>query len=854
MTDLKAKYPKIFEFFDGNEFAATTFLNKYALRDKDGNIIEDDPNKTIDRVMSVLAEAMPEENKKPSKEWLQRVLKDEYKGELDVGDYYSWKQIFIRANDRFNGVCPQGSILSAIGDYTRPQSISNCYVIASPHDSINGIFKTGEEAANLQKRRAGVGISLTTLRPSEARVSNAAKTSSGVPGWMDYFSNICRSIGQSGRRGALLLSLDIKHPDALLFAKSKQDLNYCTGANISLQISDEFMECVSGDKEFIQQFPIDSTDPIVTKTVRAKELWNEIIKCAHNSGEPGLLMWDSCIKNLPASVYKSDGFYPISVNPCGEQILSANDSCRLTSICLTQYVKNKFSDTAYFDFNSFERDVRIAMRLMDSVVTAETKAVGRIIEKIKRDSLNDEALFKKEFQLWNNVLDRAIKGRRTGLGTHGLADCLAQLTLKYDSQDALQVVDKIYQTLMVSAYDESTEMSKDYGSFPIFDFEKEIKECLFIQRLPSTLLEKIKKYGRRNITILTNSPTGTISILSRCSSGIEPTFRQMYIRRRKINATDLKSKVDFIDPSGDKWMEFPQFEQNILRYFAANNEQIPEVKSETELLKLLPEYFITSDKIDWKSRVRLQGTIQQYMDASISSTINLPNSTPVEVVSELYMEAWKSGLKGVTVYRDGCRTGVLVSNETYEKQKKQSGITRSMAPTRPEKLPCEVHFTTIRGQRYVVIVGLMRGAVYEIFFGKYNNQIPERSFSGFVEKKGKSKYILNFIDEIDFKQVDINKYFDNEDYAAATRLISMSLRHGVPLNYIIEQLQKASSSIVEFGSAVSRILKKYIKVEDIVKDITYCKNCESTNIEIKHEDGCISVVCKDCAFIDSKCN
>lgn len=820
MENLKNKFPKVYEFFKDDDLASTTFLNKYALKDLDGNIIEDDPKKTIERVMSALANVVP------SKEG------------------YNWKELFIEVCNDFKGVCPQGSVLSAAGNTFFPQSLSNCFVIESPHDSISGIMKTSEELAQVTKRRGGVGVDISTLRPYGSPVKNAARSSTGAYGFMNHFSNTCRTIAQLGRRGALMICLDIKHPDAELFAKAKLDLKYCTGANVSLKISDEFMKAVVENKEYVQQWPIDSKNPQIKKVIKARELWKIICNSAWEMGEPGILMWNNIIKNLPADCYPD--FKTIATNPCGELPLSVADSCRLASICLTNYVKDPFTKDAIFDFDKFEKEIRIAMRMMDAVVSCEINAIKNIIEKVELES--KEHCSDTELVLWNRILNAAIKGRRTGLGTHGLADCLAQLTLKYDSKEALEQIDKIYSCLRNTAYDESVEMAKEYGAFPVFDWNIE-KDCEFIKRLPEELKKKIKKYGRRNSSVLTNAPTGTISIMSGCSSGIEPTFRQMYLRRRKINPNDVSVKVDFVDDVGDKWMHFPQFEKNVQKYFEINQQKYPAVKDDEELSEHLPSYFITSDKINWKKRIEVQSTIQKYIDHSISSTINLPKDVSKETVAELYEMAWEKGLKGITVYRDGSRTGVLVSDDS----EKLKSIKRAEAPERPDKLPCEVHFTKVKGEDYVVIAGLLNGSVYEVFFGLYDNQIPNRSFNGFIEKKGKSKYILNYIDDIEVKQIDINKYFDNKDYEAATRLISTALRHGTPLYYIVDQLQKSSPSITEYGAAISRVLKKYIKIEDMRKYVS-CKNCDSKNIQIKNENGCCTIICLDCSTVDSKCS
>lgn len=1192
MSEFGKKFPEALNFFEGNEFAASTFINKYALRDKEGNILEKDPNQTIERVMRVLADAMPEEKtidaffdengnptcklSRPSEEFLKRIYKDKYNEFLlssskGVG---TWFDIFVEANSKFKRVCPQGSILAAAGNKYFPQSFSNCFVVPPPQDSIAGIMRSNEQMAQVFKRRGGAGIDLSTLRPDTALVNNAALKSSGAVGWANHFSNTCRDVAQKGRRGASMLSLHIKHPDSPKWATMKNDLTYCTGANISLWITDEFMHAVKNDKDFTLQYPIEGL-PIYTPTIiKARELWKTICTSAWSSAEPGLLMRDTIERNLPANQYEElklagvnpclpkwavvltkngiktidqlrigesiwskegwtrvlnkfstgikevyayktkystfygtknhevlegdkkveiqnafsvdmclpaidinsleiypevvmdglmlgdgtwheasgraflcigekdydyfdseiknlivkqskagDSYYDVkhsltkeeipktyvrkiperyfygqvntvcsflrglfsangsvlgkckrvtlksasieiirqaqtmllsigirsyittnkskvvefsngaykcrqsydlnisrdrekfynyigflqkyknkklgdyiktkttnsgniqlntvtsselisteevfditvdnnshtfwnnglSISNCSELNLGAFETCRLATSCLTGYVNKEFTDDAYFDFELFEKDIRIATRMLDAVVTAEIEYADFVINKLKEEQKNstEPSLFDVELDLWSNVKQKAIQGRRIGLGCHGLADCLCRLCLKYDSEQAMKMVEKIYSFLCNTSYDESVEMAKEYGSFPIFDWEKTSK-CDFIKRLPLGLQNKIKTHGMRNASILTSAPTGSISILSQCSSGIEPTFRQVYLRRRKINANDPDSRVDFIDAVGDKWQNFPQFEYNVKKYFAIRGMEVPEnINSDKDLDKYLPEYFVTSDKIDWKKRIELQSKAQLFIDNSISSTINLPKEATVETVQELYELAWEKGLKGITIYREGSRDGVLISTE--EQKKDIKGVQRVEAPKRPDKLPCDVHFTSVKGVEYVVVVGLLNGSVYEVFCGKYNKQIPKKHFSGFVEKKGKSKYLLSYIDDIDFKQININEYFDNKDYAAATRLLSMSLRHGVPLEYVFEQLQKSSASIVEFGAAVSRVLKKYIKIEDLKNLYKTCPNCGSTNITIDHKDGCVSIQCFDCNTFDSKC-
>lgn len=820
---------EVYRFFEGDEFRANVLIDKYLLKDKEGKFLETSVEEVIDRVCKVLSKQTDN-----PKEYFKR---------------------FKEAIDDFKGVCPQGSILAAAGNTDYLQSLSNCFVIDSPEDSIAGIFKTSQEEAQLLKRRGGCGFDISSLRPQNSSVKNAAISSSGAAGWAENFSSVCRSIAMNGRRGALILTLDIKHPDALAFAQMKEDSTKVTGANVSLKITDEFMNAVVNKETFIQQWPVDSDKPEVVVEVDARKLWGEICKCSHSMAEPGLLFWDTIKKYLPADYY--DAYKVTSTNPCSEISLSPRDSCRLTTICLTKYVGNKFKEDAYFDFGKFEQDVRTAMRMLDAVVDAELEVIEKILSKLKKEKkqkvFKDASLLDVEIDLWEGVKEAGTNGRRTGLGTHGLADCLAQLCTKYDTDKAHYWVDRIYGSLCHTAYDESVDMAKEKGAFPVWDWETE-KDCPFFDHFPSWLLEKMKKYGRRNISILTNAPTGSISILSGTSSGIEPNFRLSYTRRRKINPNDQDTKADFVDKLGDKWHSYPVFEKNVVTYFEEMNTELPSVSSNSELLKYLPDYFVTSDLIDWRKRIKLQAVCQKYIDHSISSTINLPKDTTIQTVKSIYTEAWKKGLKGVTVYRDGCRSGVLIANEEGESSERPEGISRYDAPVRPEVLPCEIHPVKVQGQEYIVIVGFMGPSVYEVFAGKHCNHIPYKQLHGTIRKGGRKKYYLNFEHEGEEFEVDINKYFENPEYAAITRLVSTALRHGSPIAFVVEQLQKSSDFLVGFEKCLARVLKKYAPKEDLARNIKTCTKCDSTNIDIRFEEGCMTVTCLDCSTVDAKCN
>jgi len=820
----KNKFAQVYEFFDGDELRANVLIDKYLLKDREGVFVEYSVEELINRVCKTLAKTT--DNPK------------------------HWQKEFYQAINGFKGVCPQGSILSAAGNKYFLQSLSNCFVTYCPDDSMASIFKAALQEATVMKHRGGDGMDLSKLRPCGSLVANAAGTSSGTTGFAEFFSNVCRTIAQSGRRGALMLTLDIKHPDALDWAKMKQDLKKTTKANISLKISDEFMRAVTNKEKFTQQWPVDAKNPKIKQEVDARKLWHEICNCAWASGEPGILMWDNITKMLPAHRYEK--FHTICTNPCSEIPLSFGDSCRLVTICLINYVRNAFQHDVYFDFEAFEKDVRVAMRMLDAVIDVEVEHIDTILKKVKKERNSypqDKHELDFEIELWQHVKETALAGRRTGLGTHGLADCLAQLGIKYDTDEALWMVDRIYGSLCHNAYDESVNMAIEKEPFPEWKWETE-KDCPFFDHFPDWLLKKMKQHGRRNISILTNAPTGSIAMLSGCSSGIEPTFRLCYTRRRKINTNDINSKVDFVDHDGDKWHNYPVFEKNIKHYFDVTNQEPPNVCNDEELMTYLPSYFTTANRINWRKKIELVALAQKYIDHSISQTLNFTENTSVQTIKNAYMYAWEKGLKGITVYRDGCRTGVLVTNQGD----RPNTIIRQEAPTRPEYLSCDIHPVTVQGEGYIVIVGLMGASVYEVFAGKHCNNIAHKKNIGQIRKVGRKKYILLLEQDNEELEIDINKYFENPQYSAITRLVSTSLRHGTPLEFIITQLQKSSEALMGFEKCLARVLKKYVSQEDLAKTIRYCEKCESMNIEVRFIEGCSSVMCHDCNVVDYKCS
>jgi len=792
------------EYFDGDELATNVWVSKYALKNKEGVLQERTPDDMHRRLASEFA----------------RIEKKFNSGhEMEEDKIYSYLK-------DFKYIVPQGSPMMGIGNNYVNVSLSNCVVVASPEDNISSIVNSGRDLANLFKRRCGVGLDISNLRPDGTQVNNSAGTTTGAWSFADFYSYVCRMIGQNGRRGALMVTMDIRHPDIESFVTMKHDLTKVTGANVSIKISDDFMEAVQNNQSFTLQFPVGSDNPTHTKEINAEELWNTIVDSATKTAEPGLLMWGNIEKYLPAESYADVGFKTICTNPCAEIPLSAYDSCRLISINLKNLVENQFTEEAKFDFEKFSEVVRVAMRLSDDLVELETEKLRTILE------VSDTA---DEKEMWSKLLKACEDGRRTGLGTHGLADVLACLNLAYDSDEGLKITDMIYKTLKEEAYRESVVLARERGAFPVFDWQKE-KDNLYIKSLPSDIMMMLEEYGRRNISILTNAPTGSVSILSQTSSGLEPVFRNSYTRRRKMDHTESE-KPDFVDEVGDRWMEFEVHHHNVRQYMDATGA--------TEI----PSFFTESDSIDWNKRIEIQAAIQRHIDHAISSTINLPKGTEPSVVADLYLQGWKKGLKGVTVYVDGSRTGVLVTKDESAKEE----FPETAAPKRPEELECDIHHTTILGESWVVLVGNLDGKPYEILGGESSLiEIPKKYNKGVLSKKNfktrNNRYDLTFGyngDSITIK--DVVKVFDNPNNSAFTRMISLGLRHGAQVKFMVEQLQKdKESDMFSFSKCIARILKNYIEDGETPSD----KICEACGEEtLIYQDGCVT--CTSCGY--AKC-
>jgi len=820
------------EYFNGDELAAKISVDKYNLRDDNSVIVEKTPDDIHRRMASEFARIEARKFHNPLTE----------------------EQIF---NFFYKYACiiPQGSPIYGIGNKYQYVSLSNCYVIPSPEDSYGGILRADQELVQISKRRGGVGLDLSETRPTKSKTRNSSKTSSGMATWMERHSNSIREVGQDGRRGALMLTSSIHHPDIEVFIDIKNDPTKVTGANISIRLTDEFLQAVEDDGFYELRFPVeDKNAKSVWKTVKAKEMWDKIITSAWNRAEPGLLFWDNIIRESPSDCYPQ--FKTISTNPCSEIPLSAYDSCRLISINLMAFVKDAFTKNASFDYRMYYEVVQVAQRLMDDLVDLELECIDRIIGKIKADPESDE-IKKTELNLWEKVRVACFEGRRTGLGNTALGDCLAAINVKYGSDESISVVDRIYKTLKFGSYRASVDMAKELGPFAVWDWELE-KNNPFINRIKdenvffdipwedhgcqidnfivsgAELYADIKKYGRRNIASLTNAPTGTISTQAGyqinlkwyhgTTSGIEPVYKTDYTRRKKGNPGDQDFRVDFKDPNGDCWMEFPVYHKGVQAWM--------DVTGNTTINDDCPYKGATAEEINWVQRVKLQAAAQKHIDHAISSTINLPENVSKEEVAKIYTEAWKLGLKGITVYRDNCRTGVLITKK------------EAVASGRPKELKCDVYHLNSKGQGYFVLVGKSdNGRPYEVFAGK-NGFLDKTIKSGYITKRGKG-YKAVFDDE---DQTELSPVTQgcNDHEETITRLTSALLRSNADIHLIVEQLEKVHGDVTSFAKIIARALKKYIKDGTKVEG-EVCPECGKS--EIIRSEGCKK--CNSCGW--SKC-
>jgi ribonucleoside-diphosphate reductase alpha chain len=827
-------------YFQGDELAASTWINKYAMKDKKGRYLELTPD---------------DMHKRMAKEFARREAfykeKSHLNGSLKFLSDYGQKRNFLTEKriyeyfKDFKYIAPQGSVMSSLGNPHVVASLSNCIVLPEIYDSYGGIFYTDQQLAQLFKRRCGVGVDISTLRPAGMIVSNAAGTTTGAVSFMERFSNTTREVAQNGRRGALMITMDVAHPDIEKFITVKQDLTKITGANISVRLSDEFMTAVSTNADFTLRFPIDSPNPVYSKVIRARDLWNHIVTCAHNTAEPGLIFWDRQHHYSTSSVYP--GFKNVSTNPCSEIAMQGGDSCRLIAINLFSLVEKPFTSKAKFNYRKFQEVVYEAQRLMDDLVDLELEAIERIVGKIKKDP-EPNHIRQLELDTWNLLYDAGKKGRRTGLGFTALADTLAALGLGFDSKEALDETGKIMKLKCETEFDCSIDMAIERGKFECFDPKIE-NTSGFVQMIQTEMPEtytRMMKYGRRNISLSTVAPTGTLSMLTQSSSGLEPVFMLSYKRRRKVNTREPNAKVDFVDASGDSWQEFVVYHHKLKSWM--------EVSGINDISKS-PYSGSTAQEIDWKKRIELQALVQKYVTHSISSTINLPNEVSEETVGAIYLEAWKKGLKGITVYRDGSRNGVLVSNEP--KEKKSQGITENEPPKRPHILEADIVRFMNHNENWIAVVGLLDGKPYEIFTGKAEDSffLPDWVIKGWVLKgkneESKSRYDFQYMDKDGYRVTieGLSRSFDKEFWNYA-KLISGVLRNGMPLPHVvslIEKLNLYNESINTWKAGVARALKKFIP--DGAKAVDHkCTECGDPDGVI-YEEGCLK--CKSCG--SSKC-
>ena len=830
------------EYFNGDELAATTWMNKYAMTDNDGEFVESSPDDMHNRMAKEFARIENDYTLRYDLNGGAKFLSEygQQRGPLTEEKIYNLFK-------RFGYIIPQGSVMSSLGNHYKLASLSNCIVVPEMHDSYGGVFYTDQQLAQLFKRRCGVGVDISNLRPSGSKVSNAAGSTSGAVSFMNRFSNTTREVAQNGRRGALMLSMDIAHPDIEDFITIKQDLQKVTGANISIRLSDEFMKAVDNNKQYTHRWPIDSDNPKFTKTINAKELWDTIIKCAHNTAEPGLIFWNRQHWYSTSSVYP--GYENTSTNPCSEIAMQGGDSCRLIAINLFKFVENPFTKDAKFNMDNFYRATYEGQRLMDDLVDLEIEAIGRILKKVEDDD-EPKNIKGVEKETWELLLKTGKEGRRTGLGFTALADMVAALGMAIDSDKAIAKVEGIMKEKCRAEFDSSIDMSLERGSFVGFDAKIE-KTSEFVQMLEKELPEvynRMMEHGRRNISISTVAPTGTLSMLAQTSSGIEPVFMTHYKRRRKLNEQDREAKVDFIDDTGDKWQEFTVYHHNLKKWM--------EITGETDITKS-PYAGSTAPEIDWDKRVEMQAVVQKYVTHSISSTINLPNDVSLEKVSTLYMDSWKQGLKGITVYRDGSRSGVLVSaDDKQDNVLENTEFKETRAPSRPKKLDAKVVRFQNNKEKWIAVVGLMNGRPYEIFTGKTEDVfvVPQVVEYGWVIKTkkedGRTQYDFQYEDKEGYKITmgGLSRSFDKEFWNYA-KLISGVLRHGMPLHYVVDLIGKMNlydDNINTWKSGVVRALKTFILDGTKVSDHT-CGECGDEGLV--YEEGCLK--CVSCGY--SKC-
>lgn len=826
------------QYFKGDELAARVWVNKYAVKDSFGNIFEKSPEDMHWRIANEVAR-----------------IEAKYKNGLNAQQLYELL-------DHFKYIVPQGSPMTGIGNDFQVASLSNCFVIGidGAADSYGGIIRIDEEQVQLMKRRGGVGHDLSHIRPKGSPVKNSALTSTGLVPFMERYSNSTREVAQDGRRGALMLSVSIKHPDSEAFIDAKMTEGKVTGANVSVKLDDAFMQAAVNGTPYKQQYPVDSDQPVFTKDIDASALWKKIVHNAWKSAEPGVLFWDTIIRESVPDCYADLGYRTVSTNPCGEIPLCPYDSCRLLAINLYSYVVNPYTKEAYFDFDLFKKHVALAQRIMDDIIDLELEKIEKIIAKIDSDPESEEVK-EAEKHLWEKIYKKSGQGRRTGVGITAEGDMLAAMGLRYGTEEATEFSEQVHKTIALEAYRSSVNMAKERGAFAIYDSERE-KKNPFINRLKEAdpeLYEEMKKYGRRNIACLTIAPTGTTSLMTQTTSGIEPVFMPVYKRRRKVNPNDPQTHVDFVDETGDAFEEYIVFHHKFVEWMTVNGYDPTKRYTQEEIDKLVeksPYYKATSNDVDWLMKVKMQGRIQKWVDHSISVTINLPNDVDEALVNRLYVEAWRSGCKGCTVYRDGSRSGVLLSTKKDKKDKKEElppCKPTTVVEVRPKVLEAEVVRFQNNKEKWVAFVGLLDGHPYEIFTGLQDDEegisLPKSVTTGRIikniDEEGNKRYDFQFENKRGYKTTieGLSEKF-NKEYWNYAKLISGVLRWRMPIDRVIklvDSLQLDSENINTWKNGVERALKKYV-TDGTSAEGQKCPNCG--NETLVYQEGCL--ICKTC--------
>ena len=829
------------KYFEGDELAARVWATKYALKDSQGNYFELTPDDMHRRIAREIAR-----------------IERKYKNPMD-------EQLLFDLMSHFRYLVPQGSPMAGIGNNLQVGSLSNCFVIGlkGEPDSYGGIIKIDEEQVQLMKRRGGVGHDLSHLRPKGAEVKNSALTSTGLVPFMERYSNSTREVAQDGRRGALMLTVSVKHPDSEAFVDAKMTEGKITGANVSLKIDDAFMQAAIEGKEYTQQYPIHAEKPKYTQKIDATTFWNKIIHNAWQSAEPGVLFWDTIIRESLPDCYADLGFKTVSTNPCGEIPLCPYDSCRLLAINLYSYVENPFTPNAKFNFSKFKEHVMYAQRMMDDIIDLEMEKIETIIAKIEADPETDEVKA-TELNLWKKIKDKTSQGRRTGVGTTAEGDMIAAMGLTYGTEEATKFSVEVHKTLALAAYRSSVMLASERGAFPVFDYKREVNNP-FMNRLKEAdpeLYELMVKYGRRNIACLTIAPTGTTSILTQTTSGIEPVFLPVYKRRRKVNANDKEVRVDFVDESGDAFEEYVVYHPKFITWMNINGIEVKGNYTQEQIDEIVaksPYYKATSNDVDWLNKVKMQGAVQKWVDHSISVTINLPNDVSEDMVNKLYVEAWKSGCKGCTVYRDGSRSGVLVSLKN-EKKKTIENAAPSPADENgfvTHKRPIELDADVVRFQnnkeKWIAFIGLIDGKPYEIFTGIADDDegifCPKSVSKGkiikVIDENGQKRYDFQFVNKRGFKTTieGLSEKFNPEFWNYA-KLISGVLRYRMPIAQVLKlvgSLELDNQSINTWKVGVERALKKYLPNGEKASGQT-CPNCGQESLV--YQEGCL--ICTNC--------